>query len=122
VLMLMSVTSGARAQEPSSAAGMAAPVEQASPDNSTEERAFTAELERFARKRAFTQHLMAKREAEAFEQALDRQARVAKLQRELAEREAALLERELDAAVQLYLRKRELTRLLSTAATRPLPR
>jgi hypothetical protein len=37
-------------------------------------------------------------------------------------REAALSEREFDAAVQLYLRKRELTRLLSTAATRPLAR
>src|SRR4051812_48345230 len=115
VLMLMSMTSGARAQEPSSAVGTAAPVEQASsPDNSTEERVFTAELDRFARKRAFTQHLMATREAEAFEQALDRQARVAKLQRELTDREAALFEREFDAAVQLYLRKRELTRLLST--------
>jgi hypothetical protein len=65
---------------------------------------------------------MAKREAEAFEQALDRQARVAKLQRELTEREAALSEKELDAAVQLYLRKRELTRRLSTAATRPVAR
>jgi hypothetical protein len=60
---------------------------------------------------------MAQREAEAFEQALDRQARVAKLQRELTQREAALAEREFDAAVQLYLKKRALTRLLSTHGT-----
>jgi hypothetical protein len=119
--MLVSVTSTAFAQEPSSATGAAAPPEQASsPDSATEERAFTAELERFASRREFTLRLMARREAEAFEQALDRQARVAKLQRELAEREAALSEREFDAALQLYLRKRELTRRLSTAATRSL--
>ena len=88
----------------------------------TEERAFTVELEQFASRRAFTLQLIAKREAEAFEQALERQARVAKLQRELTEREAALSEREFDAAVQLYLKKRELTRLLSTHATRPAVR
>lgn len=123
VLMLVSVTSVARAQEPSSPAGAAAPVEQvSSPDSGTEERAFTAELERFASRRAFTLRLMAKREAEAFEQALDRQERVAKLQRELTQREEALSEREFDAAVQLYLRKRELTRVLSTRGTRPVAR
>lgn len=120
VLVLLSTTSVALAQEPASAVGTAAPVVQApSPDSAAEERAFAAELERYASRREFTLRLMAKREAEAFQQALDRQARVAKLQRELAEREAALSEREFDAAVQLYLRKRALTRLLSTAATRP---
>ena len=141
VLMLVSVSSTALAQEPASAAPVVgraadtagsasstvstegASAERASSAaDASEERAFSAALESFARRRAFTLRLMAKREAEAFDQALDRQERVAKLQRELTEREAALSEREFDAAVQLYLKKRELTRLLSTHATRPLVR
>ena len=80
---------------------------------SDEERAFSGELERFARLRAFTEQLIAKREAEAFEQATRRQARIAELTRELTEREAAMSEREFDEAVTLYLKKRELTRELA---------
>ena len=88
------------------------------PDDVDDERAFSAELERFARLRAFTEQLIAKREADAFEQAALRQARVAKLKRELTEREAAMSEREFDDAVTLYLKKRQLTRELSAAAAR----
>lgn len=84
-------------------------------DAVTEERAFSAELERFARLRAFTEQLVAKREADAFEQAALRQMRAAQLKRELTEREAALSERELDDAVALYLRKRALTHELAAA-------
>jgi hypothetical protein len=76
------------------------------------------ELERFARLRAFTEQLVAKREAEEFEQATLRQARIAKLKRDLTEREVAMSEREFDAAVALYLKKRELTRELAAAAAR----
>jgi adenine-specific DNA methylase len=83
---------------------------------SDEERAFSAELERFERLRAFTEQLIAKREAEAFEQATLRQARIAKLKRELTEREAAMSEREFDDALTLYLKKRELTRELAVRA------
>lgn len=75
-----------------------------------EERAFAAELETFARRKAFTERLVAQRNAELFEQAIARQARAAKLRRELAERERVRSERELEDAVALYLRKRELVR------------
>lgn len=64
---------------------------------------------------------MAKREAEAFERAALREARAAKLKRELTEREAAMAEREFDEAVALYLKKRELTLALSAAASHATP-
>jgi crotonobetainyl-CoA:carnitine CoA-transferase CaiB-like acyl-CoA transferase len=118
-LVLMMVTTTARGDDlprPPSAAGPAAQpvnVTPASASASDEERAFSAELERFAQRRAFTEQLIAKREAEAFEQATLRQARIAKLTRELTEREAAMSEREFEEAVMLYLKKRELTRELA---------
>jgi acetyl-CoA carboxylase carboxyltransferase component len=61
---------------------------------------------------------MTKREDEAFERAALRQERAAKLKRELTDREAAMSEREFDDAIALYLKKRELTRALSIAASR----
>ncbi|MDF3068794.1 MAG: hypothetical protein K0R38_4395 [Polyangiaceae bacterium] len=82
-----------------------------------EERAFVAELETFARRRAFTERLVAQRNAELFERAIARQARAAKLQRELAERESARSQRELEDAVALYLKKRELARERAAAET-----
>lgn len=85
---------------------------------SSDEQAFAAALERFTRLRSFTEQLLAKREADAFEQAALRQARVAKLQRELTEREAAMSEREFGDAVALYLKKRKLTQELAAAASR----
>jgi hypothetical protein len=88
-------------------------------DTAAEERAFSAELESFARRRVFTEQLMAKREAEAFERAALRQARAITLKRELTEREATMVQREFDEAVALYLKKRELTLALSVAASRP---
>jgi hypothetical protein len=126
-LTLMMVTSTARGDEspcpfsgapspptePATASSSAAP--------SAEERAFSAELERFARLRAFTEQLVAKREADEFERASLRQAQIAKLKRELTEREAAMSEREFDAAVALHLKKRELTRELAAAAARVKP-
>jgi len=86
-------------------------------DAEAEERAFTAELETFTRHKAFTERLIAERNAELFEQAIARQARVAKLQRELAEREKEQAEREFDNALALYLKKRELTRERSAAGS-----
>lgn len=122
VLIMMTVAGAARGQEPARphAVGAATPGDTGAAlanaaAASAEERAFAAELERFARLRAFTQQLVAKREAEAFEQATLRQARIAQLQRELSEREAAMSEKEFDEAVALYLRKRELTRELAAA-------
>jgi hypothetical protein len=123
-LTLMMVTSTARGDEsPCSLSGASpAPGEPAAaPPGATpsaEERAFSAELERFARLRAFTEQLVAKREVDEFERATLRQARIAKLKRELTEREAAMSEREFDAAVALHLKKRELTRELAAAAAR----
>ena len=138
VLMLVTLTTTARGEEPGASSSVA-PVTAAGPpvvsvdtaqascgaqgqsqaaDADAEERAFSAELESFARRRVFTERLMAKREAEAFEQAALRQARAANLKRELTEREAAIVEREFDEAVALYLKKRELTRALSVAASR----
>lgn len=119
-LMLVAVTNTARADEPPHAVFAAPPVTAelacaALP--SAEERAFTAELERFARLRTFTELLIAKREQE-FEQATERQARLAQLKRELTEREAAMSQREFDAAVALHLKKREFTRELAAAAAR----
>jgi hypothetical protein len=117
--MLMMVTTTARGDDsprPPSASPALAQAASAPPARapaSDEERAFSAELERFARRRAFTEQLIAKREAEAFEQATLRQARIAKLTRELTEREAAMSEREFEDAVTLYLKKRELTRELA---------
>lgn len=117
-LLLSAVTGVAHAEESSS---LALPTD----GGAAEQRAFAADVERFTRLRSFTEQLMAKREADAFEQATLRQARIAKLQRELAEREAALSERQFTEAVALYLRKRELTRELAAAAERakaaPLP-
>lgn len=121
-LVLVTVASTARGQEPlrtptpPTATAECGPPQTA--EAAAEERAFSAELERFARLRAFTERLVAKREAEAFEQAALRQTRVAQLKRELTEREAALSQRELDDAVALYLKKRELTRGLTVAAAR----
>jgi hypothetical protein len=136
VLMLVTLTTTARGEEPVPPSSVA-PVSAAGPPAAgvdtaqascgaqaqsqaadAEERAFSAELESFARRRVFTERLMAKREAEAFEQAALRQARAANLKRELTEREAAIVEREFDEAVALYLKKRELTRALSLAASR----
>lgn len=127
-LMLVTVTSTARGDEspcPLSGA-LPATAEPVGPPSSAttptaDERAFAAELERFARLRAFTEQLVAKREADEFEQATLRQARIAKLKRELTEREVAMSEREFEAAVALYLRKRELTRELAAAAARAKP-
>lgn len=121
-LMLMTLTNSARGEEPpralsapsASAEPAAAPASATLP--TAEERAFSAELERFERLRAFTAQLMAKREADEFERATLRQARISKLQRELTERETAMSEREFDAAVALYLKKRQLTRDLAAAA------
>jgi hypothetical protein len=116
-LLLLAVTGVAQAEE---SGPLAVPT-----DGAAEERAFAADVERFTRLRSFTEQLMAKREAEAFEQATLRQARIARLQRELAERETALSERQFTEAVALYLRKRELTRALAASAgrakTAPLP-
>jgi hypothetical protein len=122
-LTLMMVTSTARADESPCPLSGAAPVatEPSGGTPSAEERAFLAELERFARLRAFTEQLVAKREADEFERATLRQARIAKLKRELTEREAAISERELEAAVALYLKKRELTRELAAAAAHVKP-
>lgn len=127
-LLLVTVTNTARGDEPPRPLSAAPPVTAepvCAPTSATlptaEERAFSAELERFARLRTFTEQLLAKREAEAFEQATLRQARIAKLKRELTEREAAMSEREFDAAVALYLKKRELTRELAAAAARAKP-
>lgn len=102
--------------EPSCAASASAPTTTSDAD--AEERAFASELQTFARRKAFTERLVAQRNAELFEQAITRQARAAKLQRELAERERARSERELEDAVALYLRKRELARERAAAAAR----
>jgi len=87
-------------------------------DAEAEEHAFAAELETFIRRKAFTERLIAQRNTELFEQAIARQARIAKLQRELAEREKERAEREFENALVLYLKKRELTRERSAAASR----
>lgn len=126
MLVLVTATSTARGEEPARplTAGVKSPAEATPPSPASatsptaDERAFAAELERFARLRAFTEQLVAKREAQAFEQAALRQTRIAKLQRELTEREAAMSEREFDEAIALYLKKRELTRELAAAAAR----
>ena len=119
ILMLVTVTTTARGEEPRPpSCGEQAQAQAPVADAAAEERAFSAELESFARRRVFTERLMAKREAEAFEQAALREARAAKLKRELTEREAAMAKREFDEAVALYLKKRELTRALSAAASR----
>jgi hypothetical protein len=127
-MLLLTVTSAARAEEPARAPSTVGftPTQPAAPSASatspsSDERTFAQELERFARLRAFTERLMAKREAEAFEQAALRQTRIAKLQRELTEREAAMSEREFDEAVALYLKKRELTRELTAARAKTAP-
>jgi hypothetical protein len=123
-LLLVTVASTARGEESTGPHGAAAPgtLECAppahSPDPIAEERAFSVELERFARLRAFTERLVAEREADAFEQATRRQARMAQLTRELTEREAAMSEREFNDALALYLKKRALTRELAIAASR----
>lgn len=121
-MVLMTLSTAAHGEEPPVASvevarascGAEAPVV----DAAAEEQAFAAELETFARRRVFTEQLMAKREAEAFEQAARRQARAAELKRELTAREVAIAQREFDEAVALYLKKRELTRALSAAASR----
>lgn len=134
VMMLMTLTATARGEEPrpssSAAPGAATGLPGASVDTAKasceaeaadavdEERAFSAELESVARRRAFTERLMAQREAEAFEQAALRQARAADLKRKLTEREAAMVGREFDEAVALYMKKRELTLALTIAASR----
>lgn len=120
-LVLVTLASTAYGQEPARAPAAPPATPECAPpartaDAAAEERAFSAELERFARLRAFTERLVAQREAEAFEQAALRQTRVAQLKRELTEREAALSQRELDDAVALYLKKLELTRGLVAAA------
>jgi hypothetical protein len=127
-LLLVTVTNTARGDEPSRPPLGAPPVTTepaCAPANAAlptaEERAFSAELERFDRLRTFTEQLIAKREAEEFERATLRQSRIAKLKRELTEREVAMSEREFDAAVALYLKKRELTRELAAAAARAKP-
>ena len=124
-LMLVTVTNTARGDEspcPLSGAPPAtmepAGAPPSAPLPSADERAFSAELERFSRLRAFTEQLIAKREADEFERATLRQARMAKLKHELTEREAAMSEREFDAAVALHLKKRDLTRELTAAAAR----
>lgn len=114
-LLLVTWATTAHAEEPPvSSCGAQAPAA----DVAAEEQAFSAELESFARRRSFTERLIAKREAEAFEQAALRQARAAELKRQLTEREVAKAEREFEEAVALYLKKRELTRALSAAASR----
>jgi hypothetical protein len=134
VLMMATVTATAHGEEPgpsssatpaSEAAPPAASIDTTNaacgaqtPDADAEERAFSAELESFVRRRVFTERLLANREAEAFEQAALRQARAANLKRELTQREAAMVQREFDEAVALYLKKRELTRALAVAASR----
>jgi hypothetical protein len=124
VLLLVTVTTTARGEESTSPNAPPAPatLECAppahDPDALAEERAFSVELERFARLRAFTERLVAEREADAFERATLRQTRLAKLKRQLTEREAAMSEREFDDAVALHLKKRELTRALTSAAAR----
>ena len=136
VLTLVTVTSTAWGEAPRpsssvSAATVAGPptasvdtaqtscaTETPAADTAAEERAFSAELESYARRRVFTERLMAKREAEAFERAALRQTRAANLKRELTARETAIAQREFDEAVALYLKKRELTLALSAAASR----
>lgn len=122
MLMLVTWSATARGEEPPPAsvdpAQASCGAHEPPADAAAEERAFSAELETFAQRRVFTERLIAKREAEAFEQAALRQARAAKLKRELTEREVALAQREFDEAVALYLKKRELTRVLAAAASR----
>jgi hypothetical protein len=129
MLVLVAATGTARGEEPArpQSAGAKSPAAKAPPSSASaasptpEERAFAAELERFARLRAFTEQLVAKREAQAFEEAALRQTRIAQLQRELTEREAAMSERQFDEAVTLYLKKRELTRELAAARAKAAP-
>lgn len=109
------VTTAAHAEEPSSVRAPApasgeATCAPAPAADGEEDRAFSAALESFARRRAFTERLIAQRNAELFDQAIARQARAAQLQRELTERESARSAREFDDALALYLKKRELTR------------
>lgn len=121
------VTTAAYGEQPSSAApaqrasnpesSYRAPASASAPDPDAEERAFSVELESFARRKAFTDGLVAQRDAELFEQAIDRQVRAAKLQRELTERERARAEREFEDSVALYLKKRELTRARAAGAS-----
>lgn len=121
------VTTAARAEAPSGTppsdevpsepSCRASPPGQAA-DADAEERAFAAELETFARRRAFTERLIDQRNAELFREAIERQVRFARLQRELAEREKTRAEREFEDAVALYLKKREFTRERSAAASR----
>ncbi len=128
MMLLVAVPIVARAAEPprgepeaavpATAAAAAAPRTPV-PDVAAEERAFSAELESYARRRAFTERLIAKRDAEAFEQAALRQARAASLKRELEARSLAEAEREVEEAVTLYLKKRELTRTLATPRAQP---
>jgi hypothetical protein len=72
VLLLVTVTTTARGEESTSPNAPPAPatLECAppahDPDALAEERAFSVELERFARLRAFTERLVAEREADAF--------------------------------------------------------
>jgi hypothetical protein len=70
-------------------------------------------MDLFARRREFTERLVAAREARAFEEAEARYVRFAALTRKLAEDAAAEAERQFDAAVSLFVKKRELTQSLT---------
>jgi len=80
-LLLVLVPVVAQAEEPlRSAPSATAGVEKAcGAGTEADEREFAAALDAFAQRRAFTQKLMAAREAEAFEQAIAHQARADKL-------------------------------------------
>ncbi len=112
----------AAATEPGSATALARTAAPAlagvARDPLADERAFSREIQRFARLWAFTKRLVSAREARAFEEAEERYQKLSALTRELADKEAQASEREFEGAVTLYLRKRELTRELTLAQAR----
>jgi hypothetical protein len=74
--------------------------------------AFDAEVQRYARLRAFTDQLEAAREREAFESSAQRFARLEEFNRKLREARELEDQREFDATVTAYLRKQAFTRAL----------
>lgn len=83
-----------------------------------EDRAFEADMERYARLAAFTRKLGER----AFEEAAERFARYSEITRRLAEEARVREEEHFEADVDLYLKKRELTRTLAArAASEPKP-
>jgi type IV secretory pathway VirB10-like protein len=90
-------------------------------DVAAEQRAFEREMQLFTRRWEVTQRLVAEREARAFADAQARYAKFAHFTKKLADEAAAEAERQFDAAVALFMKKRELTRTLSTAPNAAVP-